>query len=138
LSKEKRLDVLLNNAGIMMPPPGSVTKQGYEAQTGTNVYGPFLFTQLLYPILKKTAETAETGTVRVSWAASLAVELVAPKGGVMFTIKDGIETEIKGDGSQQIVYGQSKAANVMLAVETARRWGGEGIISNVCERWMVY
>lgn len=127
LGKEKRLDVLLNNAGIMMPPPGSVTKQGYEAQTGTNVYGPFLFTQFLYPLLKKTAESAETGTVRVCWAASLAIEMVAPKGGVVFTSDN---SEVKGDVDQQVAYGQSKAANVMLGAETARRWGGNGIISN--------
>ncbi|KAF2800872.1 NAD(P)-binding protein [Melanomma pulvis-pyrius CBS 109.77] len=129
LAKETRLDVLLNNAGIMIPPEGSKSPQGFEAQTATNIYGPFLFTQLLYPLLKKTAAGAETGSVRVSWAASLAADLVTPKGGVVFT-GSGANEEVKGDIRGQIAYGQSKAANVMLGVEAARRWGKDGIISN--------
>ena len=34
LSKEQKLDVLWNNAGVMVPPQGSKTKQGYEMQLG--------------------------------------------------------------------------------------------------------
>ncbi|KAF2706697.1 NAD(P)-binding protein [Pleomassaria siparia CBS 279.74] len=127
LAKETRLDVLLNNAGIMMPPTGTMSPQGFEAQTATNVYGPFLFTQLLLPLLKTTAKTAETGTVRVSWAASIAVEVASPKGGVLFSA-DG--SELSREVTRQEAYGQSKSANVMLGVESARRWGGDGIISN--------
>ncbi|KAL3436135.1 short chain dehydrogenase [Aspergillus tetrazonus] len=36
LSRESRLDILINNAGIMMTPPG-LTKDGYEMQFGTNM-----------------------------------------------------------------------------------------------------
>ncbi|KAL2108733.1 hypothetical protein VUR80DRAFT_3415 [Thermomyces stellatus] len=54
LSRESRLDILVNNAGIMMTPEG-LTEDGYEIQFGTNVMGPALFTQLLLPILRKTA-----------------------------------------------------------------------------------
>jgi retinol dehydrogenase 12 len=65
LSKEKRLDVLWNNAGVMFPPQGSKTKQGYELQLGTNNVAPFLFTKLLTPILIKTAKASSPGDVRV-------------------------------------------------------------------------
>jgi retinol dehydrogenase-12 len=51
LAKETRLDVLFNNAGVMVPPQGSTTKQGYELQLGTNCVDPFLFTKLLTPLL---------------------------------------------------------------------------------------
>ena len=34
LSKEKKLHVLFNNAGVMRPPQGSKTVQGYELQLG--------------------------------------------------------------------------------------------------------
>jgi retinol dehydrogenase-12 len=36
LAKESRLDVLWNNAGVMVPPQGSKTVQGSELQVGTN------------------------------------------------------------------------------------------------------
>lgn len=65
LSKEQRLDVLWNNAGVMATPQGSVTKQGYELQLSTNNVAPFLFTQLLTPILARTAKSARPGSVRV-------------------------------------------------------------------------
>ncbi|KAM6506789.1 hypothetical protein FALCPG4_018616 [Fusarium falciforme] len=55
LSKETRLDILMNNAGIMMVPEG-LTKDGYEIQFGTNVLGPALLTQLLLPVLRSTVK----------------------------------------------------------------------------------
>ena len=55
LRQESRLDILINNAGIMMTPEG-LTKDGYETQFGTNVLGPALFTQLLLPTLRNTAK----------------------------------------------------------------------------------
>jgi retinol dehydrogenase-12 len=36
-SKEERLDVLFNNAGVMDAPKGSTTEDGYEMHFGTNV-----------------------------------------------------------------------------------------------------
>jgi NAD(P)-dependent dehydrogenase (short-subunit alcohol dehydrogenase family) len=48
-----RLDVLLNNAGIMMVPYG-LTKDGFENQLGTNHLGHFALTGLLLEMLKKT------------------------------------------------------------------------------------
>jgi NAD(P)-dependent dehydrogenase (short-subunit alcohol dehydrogenase family) len=47
------LDVLINNAGIMMP-PASVTEDGFESQFGVNFLGPFALTGLLYETLAGT------------------------------------------------------------------------------------
>lgn len=69
LGNESRLDLLVNNAGIMMT-PGGLTKDGYEIQFGTNVMGPALFTQLLLPILRDTAKAA--GQARVVMLSSAA------------------------------------------------------------------
>ena len=51
-----RLDVLLNNAGIMMV-PYSLTKDGFESQLGTNHLGPFALTGLLLGVLKNTPKS---------------------------------------------------------------------------------
>jgi len=48
-----RLDILLNNAGIMMP-PYQLTKDGLESQQGTNHFGHFALTGLLLEKLKVT------------------------------------------------------------------------------------
>jgi len=49
----KQLDVLINNAGIMMC-PYSKTEDGFEIQMGTNHLGHFALTGLLLPLLKST------------------------------------------------------------------------------------
>ena len=56
----------------MNPPQGSQTAQGYELQMGTNCLGPWLFTELLTPLLDRAAANSPRGSVRVTWAASLA------------------------------------------------------------------
>lgn len=40
-AKEDKLHVLFNNAGVMVPPEGQKTAQGYELRLGTNCVGPF-------------------------------------------------------------------------------------------------
>lgn len=129
LAKESRLDVLTNNAGVMTPPKGSKATQGYELQLATNVLGPFLFTELLTPILRKTAASSPPGSVRVTWAGSLGIEVMSPSpGGIVFEA-DGAP---KCHGDQQVNYGQTKAANLLLSAEFARRYpvAESGVISN--------
>jgi NAD(P)-dependent dehydrogenase (short-subunit alcohol dehydrogenase family) len=53
LSNYDRLDVLINNAGIMAC-PFDKTKEGFEIQMGTNHFGHFALTGLLMPLLEKT------------------------------------------------------------------------------------
>ncbi|MPZ82558.1 MAG: SDR family NAD(P)-dependent oxidoreductase [Actinophytocola sp.] len=48
-----RLDLLVNNAGVMVPPLGR-TKQGFELQLGTNHLGHFALTGRLLPMLERT------------------------------------------------------------------------------------
>ncbi|CAD0092683.1 unnamed protein product [Aureobasidium vineae] len=116
LAKESRLDVLTNNAG---------TAQNYELQMGTNVLGSFLLTKLLLPIIEKTAASSPAGSTRVTFAGSLAVDLMSPTGGVAWTNGEPIV-----HGSQQANYGQSKAGNALLASALRRRCGKLGVVSN--------
>jgi retinol dehydrogenase 12 len=127
LKREQRLDVLTNNAGVMVPPAGSKTAQGYELQAGTNVLGPYLFTQYLTPTLQKTAASSPSGSVRVTWAASLATSF-APTNGVVWDEKNG--GGVKAHGKPQIDYAQSKACNVLLAHQYQKVYGKDGVVSN--------
>lgn len=49
-----KLDVLINNAGIMAVPYYK-TKDGFEAQMGTNHFGHFVLTALLFSLLKRSS-----------------------------------------------------------------------------------
>jgi retinol dehydrogenase-12 len=126
LSREKRLDVLFNNAGVMVPPQGSKTAQGYELQLGTNCVAPFLFTKLLHSILIRTAALPGTqqGSVRIVWVASSATEHFSPKGGV-----DMENLDYRSDKAAWTKYGVSKAGNYYHSVETARLLRDKGVVS---------
>jgi len=124
LSKEKRLDILFNNAGVMNPAQGSKTAQGYELQLGTNCIGTFLFTKLLTPLLLTTAKSSPASEVRVVWVSSSAAEGLSPKGGVNMR-----NLEYKTDKSGMTKYGISKAGNYLHSTEFRKRFGGEGVLS---------
>jgi NAD(P)-dependent dehydrogenase (short-subunit alcohol dehydrogenase family) len=109
-----RLDVLMNNAGIMACPAG-LTKEGYEVQFGTNHLGHALLTKLLLPILQKTAETQND--VRIVNLSSSA-HTWAPRGGLV--LKDA--TTDMERCSTWSRYGQSKLANIYYTRELARRY----------------
>ncbi|KAL7916826.1 NAD(P)-binding protein [Trichoderma velutinum] len=130
LAQETLLNAVWFNAGVMRVPSGSVTKQGYELQWGTNVVGHFVLNKLLMPILLATAEVAPKGSVRVVWVSSDGQYWLSPKG-------DGIDWQDittrksagwKGEKGPMTYYGQSKAGNVLLAMELAKRYGNRDII----------
>lgn len=109
-AKEARLDVLLNNAGVMMPPL-THTRQGFEQQFGVNHLGTFELTGLLLPKL------AETSGSRVVITSSL-----AHKGGkIDFANLDGSKGYSKGR-----FYQQSKLANLLHMTELDRRLRAAG------------
>ncbi|KAJ5701449.1 short-chain dehydrogenase [Penicillium malachiteum] len=123
LAAESRLDVLWLNAGVMTPPQGSKTEQGYELQLGTNNLGHFLFVKYLHEILKKTTLAAPKNSVRVIWVSSSAA-MMAPKPAIDFA-----NMTYSKDESAMTKYARSKAGNVLHAVEYAKRTAGEGILS---------
>ncbi|KAK6583361.1 hypothetical protein PZA11_004437 [Diplocarpon coronariae] len=124
LAQEGSLHVLWNNAGVMRPPQGSKTEQGYELQIGTNNLAPFLFTKLLTPLLQSTAKISPPDSVRVVWVSSSAAKNFSPKGGL-----DVANLDYHVDKGAWHKYGVSKAGNIYHSKEYARRYGKDGIIS---------
>ncbi|RKK15262.1 hypothetical protein BFJ65_g11802 [Fusarium oxysporum f. sp. cepae] len=123
LEKESRLDVLWNNAGVMIPPEGSKTKQGYELQYGVNNIVHFLLTLLLRPALEAAAASAPKNSVRVVWVASSAADAA------LNPAVDLTNMDYHREGGAWMKYSRSKAASVIHSAEFARRTKGTGIIS---------
>ncbi|NJC34579.1 NAD(P)-dependent dehydrogenase (short-subunit alcohol dehydrogenase family) [Sphingomonas jejuensis] len=109
--RHDRLDLLINNAGVMVPPARSVTADGFELQMGTNYLGHFALTGRLLPLLKRAP------AARVVSLSSIA----APQGAIDF---DDLNAE-KGYRPMP-VYAQSKLACLMFAFELQRRSAANG------------
>ena len=101
-----QLDVLLNNAGIMMVPYG-LTKDGFELQIGTNHLGHFALTGLLLDVLKKTPKSRVVN-----------VSSIAHKSGVMDY--DNLLYENGNDYSPMKAYSRSKLSNLLFTYELQR------------------
>ncbi len=104
-SRHDQLDLLINNAGVMMT-PRSTTKDGFELQFGTNHLGHFAFTGRLMELLLATPLS------RVVTVSSLGHRI----GRIRF---DDLQSE---RGYRRIgAYGQSKLANLLFTYELQRR-----------------
>jgi NAD(P)-dependent dehydrogenase (short-subunit alcohol dehydrogenase family) len=100
-----RLDLLINNAGVMAPPRRE-TADGFELQFGTNHLGHFALTGLL---IERMAGREDARVVTVSSGAHR-------MGRIAF---DDLQGERKY--RRWAAYGQSKLANLLFAFELDRR-----------------
>ncbi len=105
LKQYDRLDLLVNNAGIMIP-PFQKTKDGFESQMGVNYFSHFLLTGLLINVLNKTQGS------RIVTLSSKAHE-----GGVI-NFKD---LNSEQSYSKMTAYSQSKLADLLFTQELNRR-----------------
>jgi NAD(P)-dependent dehydrogenase (short-subunit alcohol dehydrogenase family) len=105
-----RLDVLMNNAGVMAIPRRETT-DGFEMQFGVNHLGHFALTGRLLPLLLRTPGS------RVVTVSSM-VHLV---GRIYFD-----DLRVRNNYSRYCAYGQSKLANVLFAFELQRRLAAVG------------
>lgn len=110
-----RLDLLINNAGVMVPPL-SKTSEGLELQIGVNYFGHFALTGLLIELVNATPGS------RVVTVSSLAHR----QGQIDF---DNFRGEKPYKPWRE--YSQSKLANLIFALELQRRLtqGGHAVIS---------
>lgn len=80
LSKEQKLDMLFNNAGVMNPTVGAETEDGYELHVGTNSLGHHYLTKLLLPALLESARLTPDRPPRVCFTSSLVHRQTSSKG----------------------------------------------------------
>jgi NAD(P)-dependent dehydrogenase (short-subunit alcohol dehydrogenase family) len=111
-SKYDKLDILINNAGLMFP-PYMKTVDGFEIQFGTNHLGHFALTGLLMEHIIKTPEA------RVVTVSSGAHKL---GGRIHF---DDLNWQKKY--SKIAAYSQSKLANLLFTFELQKRFEGAGL-----------
>ena len=111
LARYNRLDLLINNAGIMVP-PYSKTVDGFESQMGANYFGHFLLTGLLLDTI-----TITPGSRIVSLSS-----IAHKKGSINF---DDLHWEKKYSAIG--AYRQSKLACLMFAYEVQRRLENAGL-----------
>jgi NAD(P)-dependent dehydrogenase (short-subunit alcohol dehydrogenase family) len=110
------LDILVNNAGVMAIQELTRDARGYEMQFATNHLGHFALTLGLYEAL------VEAGNARIV-SVSSSGHLRSP---VNFDDLHYRFIEYTPFGA----YGQSKTANILFAVEAAKRWADVGITAN--------
>ncbi|MFC9873927.1 oxidoreductase [Nocardia salmonicida] len=103
----ERVDVLINNAGVMALPLRR-TADGFEMQFGTNHLGHFALTNLLLDRITDRVVTVSSVAHRIG-----KIDLVDPNWE-------------QRHYDRWLAYGQSKLANLMFAFELQRRLAGEG------------
>ncbi len=106
----ERLDLLINNAGVMAP-PRRLTKDGFESQFGTNHLGHFALTGLLLSTLLASPRP------RVVTLSSTMHRI----GTIRFE-----DPQWTHGYNNWLAYGQSKLANLMFCFELDRRANGAG------------
>lgn len=133
------LDILINNAGIVIT-SRQATPEGIEQQFGTNHIGPFLFTNLLLPLLRKAAKSNTPGTTRIVFLSSAGHRLspirfsdynyegkpVPPE--EEHKPLQGAFAKCAPDGYNGIVtYAQSKTANILFTLYLQKHLSKHGI-----------
>lgn len=113
LAEHKRLDVLVNNAGLIAP-RFALTADGVETTLAVNHLAPFLLTNLLLDRLKQSAPS------RIVTVASVAHR------GARLDIADFTEPR---DWTSLKAYGRSKLCNILFTRALARRLDGSGVVA---------
>ncbi|KAJ5690055.1 hypothetical protein N7462_004447 [Penicillium macrosclerotiorum] len=115
LAKSSTLNILINNAGVMVPPEGR-TADGFETQFGTNHLAHFLLVQLFKDTLLASAtEEMSSRVIMVSSSGHRASEVQLDN------------YNFAGCYDPFPAYGQSKTAMIWAANEIDRRYGSQGL-----------
>ncbi|CAL1538790.1 unnamed protein product [Lymnaea stagnalis] len=117
IDEEPRLDILINNVGVVNEGKAKVlTDEGFERLFAANYFGPFLLTNLLLDLMKKSAPSR---IVNLS-------STVNKYGTIEF---DNLQAEKKFKHHHR--YFDSKLAVILFTRELAKRLEGTGVTANV-------
>jgi NAD(P)-dependent dehydrogenase (short-subunit alcohol dehydrogenase family) len=111
------LDLLINNAGVMMIQDLALTADGREMQFATNHLGHFDLTTRLHDALAEAPSGARV--VNVSSSGHLFGPVVFDDIDYRFRVYDPLNA-----------YGQAKTAEILFAVAATTRWADDGITVN--------
>ena len=115
LEEEPRIDILINNAGIMALPERTLSQDGFEMQFAVNHLGHFLLTNLLLDRIKE--------------APSARIINVSSKGHIRGNLDfDNLNSE--KSYVPWVTYGTSKLANILFTHSLAKRLEGTGVTAN--------
>ena len=154
LAEGRPIDLLVNNAGVMLPPKRRTTSDGFELQFGTNYLSHFALTAQLLPLLRRGQPTApaepglsQTGMPRPT--AENQNRTAEPAGGSQAVRPQARVVNVSSLAHRQggirfddlqfarryipwAAYAQSKLAMLMFALELQRRSDadGWGLMSN--------
>jgi NAD(P)-dependent dehydrogenase (short-subunit alcohol dehydrogenase family) len=117
LRKSDKLNILINNAGVMLAPEGK-TKQGFETHWGTNHISHFLLTKLLLPTL--VASSTPSFASRIINVSSMGHH--HQPGGLIPEVFQDLNFS-KSSYNPTIAYGRSKIANILHANQIERLYG---------------
>jgi len=108
VSNAPKLDLLINNAGVMAIPQREVTEDGFERQFATNFLGHFALSSLLFPALLRAP--APRVTTIASGAANMGLRRIRFE-----------DLQWEHGYKPWAAYCQSKLADLMFALELSRR-----------------
>ncbi|TRY61242.1 hypothetical protein TCAL_16277 [Tigriopus californicus] len=139
LEKEEKIDILINNAGVMLCPNWK-TEDGFDMQFGTNHLGHFLLTELLLPLLRKSVNTGfhpslHPGVVntelsrhmKAKWYGKIALKVViplvtiTPLEGAQTTLYCALEDSIEGHSGRYYSGCKEKKASARALDEKAQK-----------------
>jgi retinol dehydrogenase-13 len=119
LEDEPRIDILINNAGVMMVPKRTLTSDGFEMQFGVNHLSHFLLTNLLLDRIK------ETPSARI---VNLSSSVQGYAGKFEF---DNLNSE--RSYGPVTAYCASKLANILFTRSLAKRLESTGVTTNAVD-----
>ncbi|XP_055906046.1 retinol dehydrogenase 14 [Eupeodes corollae] len=122
LKTEKKIDVLIHNAGMALAFRGATSEDGIELTMATNHYGPFLLTHLLIDLLKRSSPS------RIVIVASELYKLASVNVDKLNPI---------GTFPAAYLYYVSKYANIYFARELAKRLEGTNVTVNFLHPGMI-
>ena len=113
LAHHERVDVLVNNAGLIAGPRRTLTADGHELTFQVNHLAPFLLTMLLRRQLTSSGSIVINTSSRAGAARSATVDLD--------------DLDMARSYEPMRAYRSSKLANVLFTRELSRRWASVGV-----------